>query len=62
MCPELPGEHLQDPLPHPPTLREGGEGEVVRTDLPQPWGLHQPQRKANRIEWFGTEEVSWWLD
>ena len=46
---ELLGEHVEDLLPDPPTLREGGEGEVVRVHLPQPCtqrcssrGIHLP--------------------
>lgn len=37
MSPEFPGEHVDNLFPHPPTLGKGGEGEVVRVDLPQSW-------------------------
>ena len=33
--PELPGEHLAQLVAAPPALGVGGEGEVVRPDLPQ---------------------------
>ncbi len=41
MRPELPGEHVQDPLPHPSPLGEGGEGEVVGIDLAQTWKIKE---------------------
>lgn len=33
MCPELPGEDVEDLLAHPATLGERREGEVVGVDL-----------------------------
>ena len=34
---ELSGEDIQDPLPDPPALGEGGEGEVVRVNFAEIW-------------------------
>lgn len=40
---ELPGEHVQDTLPDPPTLREGREGEVVRIHFAQTLKIKKKQ-------------------
>lgn len=41
---KLPREHLEDLLPHPPALRERGEGEVIRVHFPQPCGTQQHEQ------------------
>lgn len=42
---KLPREHLEDLLPHPPALRERGEGEVIRVHFPQPCGTQQHEQR-----------------
>ena len=35
VCPKLPSKDIEDLLPYPAALGEGGKGEVVGVDLPQ---------------------------
>lgn len=49
VSPELPGEHVQNALAHPPALGESGEGEVIGVDFAETWETEKKTKTLSKI-------------